>query len=341
VANAEPNLSVPFLSDRHHHGAVAAKKLDQGMETKKKKLPLTTGFWLIEDEMEEAGMIDCLAAAQAEISAHRASVAAFVTFHYRPDKMTFLNRVLRNLSAFQVARMRVTIITNTDNPATRYRIAELCRNHFPLGDYEIASFPGLDPGTMLTWKHKPLLRAAVQAGHTHFIYLEDDIDLTFENFLYFVRYVDTLNPLGFVPSFLRTEFNNDTGELRSTDATHVTSIGEASLVEVYGQTFASPAVPYCARYVLNKTLADEYVGSRSFDYEQSGEVHDWGIPERAAMGVCWENPVEGYAHRYLLPISPYLVPLPCCQTPHMPSNYTNADTPFGRIAVKGLFSIRK
>jgi|ERR1700733_8557963 hypothetical protein len=306
------------------------------------KLPSRTDLLASEDEMEPTAMYDCLATAQTETSAHRAPVAAFVTFHYRPETLDLLNRVLRNLSAFQVARMRVTIITSTDNPAEKHRIAELCRNYFPLGDYEIASFAGLDPGTTLTWKHKPLLRAALQAGHTHFIYLEDDIDFTFGNLMYFMTYVDVLGTHGFVPSFIRTEFNYATGELRSTDAVNSTLIAEESLIEVYGQTFASPAFPYCASYVLDRTLAKEYTCSRSFDYEQSGEVHGWGIAERAAMGVCWENPVEGYAHRYLLPISPYLVPLPCCQTPHMPSNYTNAGTtPFGRIPVKKLFTISK
>ena len=269
--------------------------------------------------------------------ARSATVAAFVTFHYRVHTMQFLNSVLSNLSEFYVGRMHVTVVTNVDDLVEKERIEKLCRNYFPNHSYEIASFPDLHLGSMLTWKHKPLLRAAVQANYSHFIYLEDDIDLTFGNFLYFLHFADVLREYGLVPSFLRTEFNHEAGEIRSTDAVHSTPINKASLIEVRGQMFASPRFPYCASYVLNRNMADEYLASKSFDYEKSIEMSQWGIPERAAMGVCWENPPKGYSHRYVLPVSPDLVPMPFCQTAHMPSNYTNAESIFGRLEVNKLF----
>jgi hypothetical protein len=274
----------------------------------------------------------------AQETARRASVAVFVTCHYRPEKMQFLNRVLSNLSAFNVGRMRVTLVTSADDPASMTRLSGLCRNYFPHGDYEIDCFPDQDPPTMLTWKHKPLLRDAVQAGHSHCIYLEDDIDLTFVNFLYFLHYVDALRELGLVPALLRTEFNDATGEIRSTDALRSTYVANTPLLNVLGQTFACPEFPYCASYILDRALADEYLASRSFDCERSREVCGWGIPERAAMGLCWENPPQGYRHRYVLPVSASLVPMPFCQTAHMPSNYTNAETVFGRVPINGLFT---
>ena len=141
-----------------------------------------------------------------------------------------------------------------------------------------------------------------------------------------------------MPALLRTEFNDADSEIRSTDALRATSVAHTPLLTVHGQTFACPEFPYCASYILDRALADEYLASRSFDYERSREVCGWGIPERAAMGLCWENPPQGYRHRYVLPVSASLVPMPFCQTAHMPSNYTNAETVFGRVPINGLFT---
>lgn len=264
-------------------------------------------------------------------------VKAFVTFHYRLENMPFLDRVLRNLADFDVRRMHVTVVTSTEDGEEQALLEKLCRNYFETGDFAIEAFPNCQPGFLLTWKHKPLLRAAAAdpaGGFSHFLYVEDDIGLTYRNFQYFTEHAEALRELGLIPSFVRTEFMD--GTIRSCDA-----IGPSlatPLVKVFDCTFAPPAFPFCACFIMDRLLVSEYLSSRSFDYDRSREVSFWGIPERAAMGLCWENPPPGFSHRYVVPIHADLRPLACCQVPHMPAKYAPMpDVCFGKRPVESLF----
>ncbi|TGP14594.1 hypothetical protein, partial [Mesorhizobium sp. M1D.F.Ca.ET.231.01.1.1] len=60
----------------------------------------------------------------------------------------------------------------------------------------------------------------VQENHgryTHFIYLENDIRLSFLNFCYFVEFREALRGLGLLPSFIRVEYNAAFGGFTSSD----------------------------------------------------------------------------------------------------------------------------
>jgi hypothetical protein len=264
-------------------------------------------------------------------------VAAFVTFHYRRQSLQFLDRVLRNLADFDVRRIHVTIVTNAENAKECTSIDTLCRNYFGVVDYTIESFPNCEPGTLLTWKHKPLLAAAVADSRrcfSHFIYVEGDIGLSYRNFQYFTEHADALRERGLIPSFLRVEFSD--GTIRSCDAEWTTVA--PVLVRLLDCTFASPRSPYCACFIMDRLHVSEYLSSRSFDYKLSEGLCSWGVPERAAMGLCWEKPPPGFSHRYVLPVDLGLRPLPYCEVPHMPANYASiAVSPYGKIPVESVF----
>jgi tetratricopeptide (TPR) repeat protein len=261
-------------------------------------------------------------------------VASFVTFYYRSENLQFLDRVLRNLHDFCVGRMHVTVVTNADGADENGILEALCRNYFNDADFVISCFPNCDPGPMLTWKHKPLLREAAAHDFTHFIYTEDDIGLTFRNFLYFVEFADPLRQHGLIPGFLRTEFAGDS--IRSCDAPEPTMAPR--LIATSGHTFVSPHFPYCACFVMDRLHLTEYLESRSFDFESSQRVSEWGVPERAAMGLCWETPPPGFKHRYVIPVDGDFRPLPVCQVQHMPSKYaTMPNLPFGKLPVENVF----
>jgi hypothetical protein len=260
-----------------------------------------------------------------------ARVAAFVTFYHRPQTEQYLDRVLANLADFLVERVHVTIVTNLRDTSP---VESLCRPYFAPADFSVVSRPNVEPPRAMTWEHKPLLREAAKSNFSHFIYLEDDIGLTFANFVYFNEWAPRLHEHGLIPSFLRTEFHNAT--LRSTDAAR--ALPPRKTIRARGYTFASPAYAYCACFVMDRLLVEEYLGSKSIDPERSKEVCDFGIPQRAAMGLSRENIPEGFLHRYVVPVDADMAPLPCCLVQHMPANYaTTPDQPLGKLLIREVF----
>jgi hypothetical protein len=275
-----------------------------------------------------------LTVGQAQRKALTSNVVGFVTFYYRQNTMHYLARVLSNLSDFIVEKLQVNIVTNSDDPAHIQSLERIARTYLREGECSILSRPNVTPPQFLTWEHKESLRTSIIGKHprfTHFIYLEDDADLTFRNFIYFLQSSDFLKERGFIPSFARTEFNYQTGCIYSCDAVEPTrAVGVATFDDV---TFASPDYPYCGGFIMDREAADEYIGSRSFDIEQSAELCDWGPMERASMGLCWENPPTGFKTRYVLPINRKLKLLPMCQVAHMPNKFANASefAPSGKL----------
>ena len=264
-----------------------------------------------------------------------ARVAAFIAFHYRMQTMQFLDRVLRNLCEFEVDRMHVTVITSTEDGAEQALLRSLCRNYFVDDSFAVAAYPDCQPPTLLPWMHKPLLQAAAtEQDFTHFIYSEDDIGLTYANFRYFLEYADALREFGLIPSFVRTEFAE--GVIRSCDAPYSTVA--TRLIELPGCTFAAPGFPYSACFVMDRKHVAEYLASRSSDVERSIELTDWDLRERAAMGLCWENPPAGFHHRYVVPVGTDLRPLACCQVTHMPANYAPMnESAYAKVPIERLF----
>jgi hypothetical protein len=262
--------------------------------------------------------------------AANARIAVFITFHYRPDHLYYLCRVIAGLAAYCVRRVDVTIVTDAGPEEELASIARLCKLYLSSSRFEIIRTERAHPPQMLTWRHKPLLVEAMRksmTAYSHFIYLEDDIYLTFRNFIYFLQYRAALATRRLIPGYLRVEFKHSDRLLYSSDAVTSTRITDANIVEVDGCTFVSHNYPYCALFVMDREMIEEYVSSRSFDFEKSKEVSDWTTSPRAAMGLCWDNPPAGFIHRYVLPIDPVtLVPLPFSFVEHLPNNYANSET---------------
>src|SRR5262245_12066920 len=122
-----------------------------------------------------------------------------VTFHYDDKRLRYLFQVIRGMSDFPVEHLEVVVATNVDNAAKLNRIRSLCD---PLLDappwsggkvLSIESYPQLDDPWHLPWCHKHLITdrfLAQGSSFTHFVHVEDDLLLSLDNLLYFIRYVE-------------------------------------------------------------------------------------------------------------------------------------------------------
>jgi hypothetical protein len=283
-----------------------------------------------------------------------ARILVAVTFHYRGDRLQYLFQVIRSLSTFDVAALDIVIHTNTSDERCCETIRNLCLPLLPKRTFrtssctlKIASFPGLSDPWLLPWCHKDLISdvfIAPQSGYTHFLYLEDDILFSYDNFLYFQHFSKQLRPAGLIPSFQRVEYNTSDNHLYFLDQIGASAFQDRRRVHSDGYAFVNLDFPHVAMYVLDQDLAREYVTTRSFDRRLSQDVRpEWGICERASMGLCFENCPEGFAIRYVAPVDLATLTTPSWSwVYHLPNNYSqNAFKPFAKTRVDQIFSGEK
>ncbi len=276
--------------------------------------------------------------------AEAARVLCAITFHFDSTHLGFLAAVLRSLSEFPVADLSVVIVTNTFSEEDLAQLHRLSSG-MPSGKgASIRSYGDLTHPFDLTWCHKAIISEEFVAGnhdhYTHFIYLEDDIELSFANFCYFLEYREILRAFGLLPAFVRVEYSAALGGFVASDAFWPVYVPVQSHIRLGDTVLVNMPNPYNPFFILDVELAAEYVRSRSFDHEGSRALCPWGVRERAAMGLCLENAPPPFQTRYMVPVSRRTAMTPAfARVRHLPDNYANDPrSPLGKVRVDELFA---
>jgi hypothetical protein len=279
-------------------------------------------------------------------------ILATVTFHFRESRLQYLFQVVRSLCEYPVEVLDVVIITNVDHDVALKQIRDLCAplfTSFPVRpgskkNLLIESFPKLPDPWLLPWCHKHLIADRFlrsEITYTHFIYLEDDVLLSYDNFCYFRHYREMLKEQRLIPSFQRMEYNDADNRLYLVDQIGVTDFSSRNSMNLDEYAFVNLDYPFNAMFILDRELALEYVETPSFDRERSKVVRPkWDVACRAAMGLCFENPPQGFAARYVSPVDPRTLTTPSWSwIYHLPNNYAkNRLKPFAKTRTDQQFS---
>lgn len=273
-----------------------------------------------------------------------------ITFHYDETRFCYLQKVLECLSTFP--KVDIVIITNTRFSKKIEKIQQCIKKVLPLGkgggSVSIKSCDSIKHPYDLTWCHKELIPNVFldqKKGYSHFVYLEDDIGLNFNNFCYFVHFREFLKPIGLLPAFLRVEINQK-GEVVATDNYYKLDVSRPPKIFCDKMVFLNPLNPYMACFILDRELAEEYVETNSFYKDKSTKISPWQVRERAAMGLCFENIPKPFSSRYVVPLAltastPNQKSFLCCDFSliyHLPNTYANdPKTFFGKTAIQTLF----
>lgn len=199
-------------------------------------------------------------------------------------------------------------------------------------------------GYSLTWAHKGLLREAVLNKYYDFyVYTENDICFTSENFLYWFLYKDRLKKLNLEPGFCRYEsykslmvpFDNHKvwqlnqptrdvwGDRPYTVDSYLTPLDD------WFVGFVSLGNPYMGMMILDQQMAEQYVTSSSSDPIRSFELTQfrcWPLADRSSMGLAFENLLEGQEHRRVVPVLKVdnkLQIAPCGLVEHCDTKYSS------------------
>jgi hypothetical protein len=277
--------------------------------------------------------------------ARNASLLVTISFHFASERLRYLEEVLGELSRFPVKKCHIAVLTNTQDSKELALVGGLLDEARGRSGKELQFLvePRLDHPHDLTWAHKKLITGkflGASSRFSHFIYLEDDERLTFDNFVYFIAARKILMPFGLLPAFLRTEWSSAKQDHVSTDSQSPVVLEDRPFASARGHAFVCVDNPYCGSYILDRTLAEEYRATQSFSQEKSSGVSPWGVRERAAMGVTFESPPPPFSYRVVVPVclSSRTVPK-CAWLSHLPNNYADdAKSVFGTVAMNELFS---
>ncbi len=245
---------------------------------------------------------------------------------YRELRLQYFLDMIRCFAEMPVRRVTFFIYVNTTDPDALRVVEEMfdiCRT--PDRILELRPRVDLDHPYALCWQHKELFEAEFLPGdYTHFVHLEDDMRFSLLNLQYFLGAREALRPFGLIPSFIRYEWNIAQKAAFASDQGHPIRMIDLPVIDAGDHWFTVMPSVYCACFMMDRELATEYIATRSFDRERSKEVFGWEISERAAMGLAFENPPEGYNCRYNVAVAKHPAwPAPCAWVLHWPGNFTN------------------
>jgi len=171
----------------------------------------------------------------------------------------------------------------------------------------------------LTWAHKTDLALQVLNKKADFyIYQENDMLITLENFLYWRKWRRVLGKRGLEPGFIRYEllnglkipFDNYYKYSLTKETPNVWydigfTVPKILVVDYDVDFFVQVANPYYGAMILNQEDGDKYIRSESFDPNLSFQkvgVRNWPIADRSSMGLAFEEPPDGLEHRRCVPV---------------------------------------
>lgn len=224
-----------------------------------------------------------------------------IAFHYVESRIKYLNGVLSSLSNFgDDYKVHVVIQTNDAQKPLQNLVDGLSDITVEIEEIKILKDP-----FMLTWCHKCRMYDFLDDdSYTHFVYLEDDMELTKDNMEYWLRTKKIFKDksLKFIPAFVRVEYK-DSGEAMAIDMKQAPQGVKVQINDV--GNFASFDQYYQGMFIMDRDMVAEHVESPSFKFETSRPIpfttND--VRERANQGNMYLNVIQGFNHMMLVPIT--------------------------------------
>ena len=242
-----------------------------------------------------------------------------VTAH---DPLARFDALLKTLRGYEEIPgiIDVFIYIDYDHREDREILQKLIDSNVSFNSLNIVVASDSWQGYSLTWAHKGLLREAVLNSYYDFyIYTENDICFTSENFIYWFLYKDRLKKLNLEPGFCRYEsyesklvpfdnhrvwqLNRPTKNVWGDRSYQVQSY--LTPLDDWFTGFVSLGNPYMGMMILDQEMAERYVHSQSFDPVKSFNLTQfrcWPLADRSSMGLAFENLEPWQEHRRVVPI---------------------------------------
>ena len=268
----------------------------------------------------------------------------FLIFIAAHDPLSRFDELLKTLRGYEELPGQKDVFIHIDaaHSSDKEVLKDLIEPNIKLNALNVVVAPESYEGYALTWAHKGLLREAVRNRYYDFyVYTENDMVFTSENFIYWFLYKDKLRELNLEPGFCRYESygtkvvpfdNHKVWELNKPtpdvwgDRPYQVDCYLTPLDDFVG--FASLGNPYMGMMILDQGMAESYIASQSFDPLKSFELTQfrcWPIADRSSMGLAFENLWPGQEHRRVVPLvqaGKNLQIAPCGLVEHCDTKYS-------------------
>ena len=227
------------------------------------------------------------------------SLYVVIAFHYVEERLKYLNDVLESLEIINKKhKVKVIVQTNEANQLLQQLVTR-----FGI-EIQIEEINNLIDPYKLTWCHKcRMFDFLREESFTHFAYLEDDMELTLENFEYWIETRKLFKGRGFnfIPGFVRVE-RNVVGDVFAVD---ITRRVEGAILEIPEGKFISITQPYQGMFVMDRKMVTKHIESPAFQLETSRPLPNAGndVRERANQGNMYTNVPSGFQHRLMIPLN--------------------------------------
>lgn len=256
-----------------------------------------------------------------------------ITFHYDERRLHFLQRVCKQIPHLGY-EIKVLIITNAKEQSCINKInqaLDFLTNHEVIG-CEVIGHP-----YFLTWGYLPIFKKFFfeDLCITHFMYLEDDIEVSPSNINYWLRSRSELINFGFYPSFVRFEVAKDDTTRVATDITSpivLKKVPKLFISPHYG--FINSPQPYQGMFLMDRQMISEFFNSPAC----SPDFGSWGIREKANQGLTFVNVKKPFFSRNLIGYDFSMGKIDSgAFIFHLPCNYArDTYSPFGKIPINNL-----
>lgn len=240
-------------------------------------------------------------------------LAVAVTFFYDESRFGYLQQIAQHYPQL-ATQTSVWVVTNTRDEAAHHKIHQV----FDGVELQIIVPSHLGHPLLLPWFHRDIF-ATLHRNRpdvSHFLYVEDDLEVTPANVSYWLEARQILRPLGLIPSFLRVEEGPD-GNFYSSDVYRTAHIGNLPRL-IDGQGYwVNLRYPYQASYLMDRELMAEFLQSPA----QSPDSGTWPIRERATQGLIHSNVPAGCFSRAFIRVNTDGGIPSRAQIHHLPNNY--------------------
>lgn len=242
-------------------------------------------------------------------------VMVSVASHWDVTRLTYLERVLMGINEWRSPRVDVCLGSNRPELLDEI-IGQQGSLHFlnKSGNIRTCPLPGdLFHESALNWRSREILGERFldeEANYTAFIFLENDLVLTWDALVAWAQDTALLEPYGLKRSFFRTEVNPDTAQPMHQEFTDGDRFVQHAIIptpEQQDQTAASSSVvlsvgngtvvgrrfvqlvsyTYCGVIVASRAQFRRYMKSNFWRVEDGGRCCDPGAREFASWGFLF------------------------------------------------------
>ncbi len=263
-----------------------------------------------------------------------------ITYFFNKKKLVNLNKVCVSLS--EICNFtKIYILTNNISSKNYNELKKAIKVKV-----KIVIIKSKLSNRLLPWYHLEYMKKAFNDKKiTHFIYLEDDILLNKQNFIYWLNSRKYLKKLNLIPGFVRIEKYKNDKDFYTVDYLKKTKLNSLGHVELNEEIkFVNNPYPYQGMYLYDRELMKEHLngpssnpdcghGAYNLNFVNQNMInHD--LVAKANMGLTFINVPEGFVNRIVIPFNLIENQIDKeCYIRHLSNEYVNKKSWFGNIKI--------